>query len=137
MRELALDLDRHLAELAQQADARRLVVDEGAAAAIGADDAAQHDDIVLGGDAGFVEKPARRMVGGQVEFRGDHRLIGARANEARFGAHAERQAKRVEEDGFTGAGLAGQHAKARAKGKIELVDQHHIADGEAQQHRAG
>ena len=135
LRELAFDFDRHLAKLAQQADARGLVVDESAAAAVGADHAAQHDDIVLGGDAGFIEEPPRRMIGGEVEFRRDHRLRRAGADKARLGAHAERQAEGIEKDRFAGTGLAGQHTEAWAKGKIEPVDQNHVADGEAQQHR--
>src|SRR6516165_2581753 len=47
--ELTLDLDETVAELAQQPDARRLVIDKGAAAAVDADEPAQHDRFALAG----------------------------------------------------------------------------------------
>ena len=137
LRELAFDLDGRLAELAQEADAGRLIVDEGAAATVRADDAAKYDRVVLGGDAGFGQEPARRMIGAEIEFRSDHRLVGAVPDQPAFGAHAQRQAERVEQDRFTRAGFAGKDAEPRAESEIEPVDQHHIANGEAQQHRAG
>ncbi len=43
--ELAVDLDQPVADLAQQADAGGLIVNEGATAAVGADDAAQHKPV--------------------------------------------------------------------------------------------
>ncbi len=45
--ELALDFDQAVAELAQQADARRLVIDKGAAAAVGAQKPAQHNRVAV------------------------------------------------------------------------------------------
>ena len=98
---------------AQQADAGGLIVDEGAAAAVGADDAAQHQPVAAGIEAGLGKHGARRMLVGEREFGGDHRLRRAGADQAAFGAQAQRQAERVEQDRFAGAGLAGQHAQAR------------------------
>ena len=54
---LAVHLDQQAADLAQQAGADRLVVDEAARAAVGADHAAQHQ-VVLGGDAVLGEQRA-------------------------------------------------------------------------------
>ncbi len=107
----------------------RLVVDEGAAAAIGIHDAAQHDDVALGDDAGLVEETARRVVMWQLELGRDRGLLGAMAHEPAFGAHAQRQAERIEQDRLAGAGFAGEDAKAGAKGEIESLDQHDVADG--------
>ena len=132
LRELRLDLDQPFACLAQQADAGRLVVDEGAAPAVGVDDAAQHQRVALARDPGLGEERAHRVVRRQRELRAHHRLLGAGADEAAFRAHAERQPQRVEQDRFAGAGLARQHAQAGPQAEIEPVDQHDIADGEAQ-----
>ncbi len=46
--ELALDLDQAVADLPQQADTDRLVVDEGAAAPVGAKAAPEHQRILAG-----------------------------------------------------------------------------------------
>ncbi len=108
--ELRLDLDQALADLAHQSDARRLVVDEGAAAPVGAEIAAQDERVAGGGKAGVGDERARRMVRRQRELGADHRLLGAAAHQRAVRAHAERQAQRVEQDRFAGAGLAGQHA---------------------------
>src|SRR5437016_5560728 len=51
--ELALNLDKAVAELAQQPDARRLVIHKGAAAAVGADEAAQHDRFAIAVEPGL------------------------------------------------------------------------------------
>ena len=50
---------------------------------------------------------------------------------------AERQAERVEQDRLAGAGLAGEHAKARLELELEPVDQHHVADRRAASACAG
>ena len=135
LRELALDLDQHIAELTQKADARRLIGDEGAAAAICIDDPAQHDAVIPGRDAGLVEEAPRRVLRRQVEFGGNGRLLRAVAHEPRFRADTERQSQRIEQNRFAGASFAGQHAKPWAEGDIEPVDQHHIAYGKAEEHR--
>ena len=56
------------------------------------------------------------------------------ADEAAVAARAKRKRERVEKDRFAGAGLAGDDREAGGKFEIELVDQHHIADGEAREH---
>ena len=60
--ELALDLDEAVAELAQQPDARRFVVDKGAAAAVRTEQPAQHDGLALAIEPGvgvrLVDSPA-------------------------------------------------------------------------------
>ncbi len=75
------------------------------------------------------------MAARQRELRGHHRLLGAVAHEAALGAHAQRQAQRVEQDRLAGAGLAGEHAEPGMEGEVEPVDQHDVANGEAEQHR--
>ena len=56
------------------------------------------------------------------------------ADQPGVGARAERQAERVEQDRFAGAGLAGEHAEARLELELEPLDEHDIVDGELPQH---
>jgi hypothetical protein len=76
------------------------------------------------------------MAAGQREFGADDRLLGAVTHQPRFRAHAQGEPQGVEQDRLARAGLAGEHAQPRPERQIELVDQHHIADGKSQQHRA-
>ena len=55
-------------------------------------------------------------------------LVLAMAHEIAVAATAECQRKAVEQDGFAGAGLAGQHRKPGLEGKIQPLDQYDIAD---------
>ena len=67
---LAVDLDQHGAELAQQAGRDRLVVDEGAAAAVGLDDAADDQRLArLVRQPVLVEQGQRRMVAADARRR--------------------------------------------------------------------
>ena len=132
---LALDLDEAVAELAQQPDAGRLVVDEGAAAAVGRHQPAQHDRAgEVGRDAGLAQNRRGRMVVRDGELGGDRGLLGAGAHQAGIGAPPERQPERIEQDRLAGAGLAGQDAQPRPEGERQPVDQNDIADRDSEQH---
>ncbi len=134
--ELSFDLHQQLAELAQQAHARRLVVDEGAAAAVRGEHAAQHQRFLAGAVQALLgQELARWVIGRQHELRRHHRLLGALPHQPALGAHAQRQAQGVQQDRLAGAGLAGQYAEARPEPQFQAVDQHHIADGQACEHR--
>ncbi len=58
-------------------------------------------------------------------------------DQGRLATRAEGQAQRVEDDGFARPGLAGEDGQARAEGQVEAVHEHHIADGESDQHGLG
>jgi predicted kinase len=90
-----------------------LVVDEGAAAAVGAELAAQDDVAVRW--AGPVRRAARGTPwsAATVELGADAGLPGAGAEQLAVGAAAEGQAERIEQDRLAGAGLAGQHGRGR------------------------
>ncbi len=133
---LAVDLDQQLAEPAQQAAADRLVVDEGARAAVGRDQAAQHQ-LVLGGDAVLGEQALHAAVAEVGERRGDRALRRTLAHQRAVGAPAEREPHGIEQDRLAGAGLAGQHAEAFGELEVEPLDQDDVADHEAGQHGAG
>src|SRR5205807_161862 len=132
--ELALDLDQALAELAQQPDARRLVVDKGAAAPVGADQPAQHDSFAVAVEPGLAQDRMRRMVAPDREFRRYGGLLSPGSNQTALRPFAERQTQRIEQDRLAGAGLAGQHAQAGTEGEVEAVDQYNVANIEAEQH---
>jgi hypothetical protein len=106
---LPMDLDQRGAERLQRLDADRLVVDEGAGAAVGELHAAQ-DHRLIHGDVG--QQRARRMFRRQFKHRGDLALLGALAHQGGVTAGAQRQREGVEQDRLAGPGLAGQHGKA-------------------------
>ena len=118
---LAVNLDEQRAELAQQAGRDRLVVDEGAAAAVGLDDAADDERLarlavqpVLGEQRAAPDGPA-----GSSKATLTTACAWPGADQAAVGARAERQAERVEQDRFARPGLAGQHAEARPEFEVE------------------
>ena len=131
---LALHLDQQRAQAAQQGHPGRLIIDEGAGAAIGADHAAEHE-FVLGVDALFGQQIEGGMVSGDGKARDHHRLFGAGADQAGIGAHAQCEAQAVEQDGFAGTGLAGKHGQPWAEAQVQPFDEHDIADGKGGEHR--
>ena len=132
---LAVNLDQKRAKLALEAGGDRLIVDEGAAAAVGLDDAADDQRLArLPGEAVLVEQGEGRVAGGNLEGDADRRLPLPAAHQRALRAHAEREPQRIEQDRFAGPGLAGEHAEARPEFEIERFDQHDVADREAGQH---
>ena len=131
---LAVNLDEGRADRAQHLRRHRLVVEEGAGAAIGQLDPAQ-DQFVLGRNVVGGEYRPRRMIDRHIEGRRHLPLLGALANQAGIAAGAQRERERIEQDRFAGAGLAGQHRKARREIDIEAVDQDDVSDREPGQHQ--
>jgi hypothetical protein len=124
---LPVDFHQCRAERAQHLDADRLVVDEGAGAAVG-ELHAPHDQLVFASQIVFRQQPARRMILRQVES-GDHlALLGALAHHGGVAARAERQRESVEQDRFAGAGLAGQRGEASTEIDVQAIDQDDVAD---------
>ena len=130
---LAVNFDQRGAERAQHLHADRLIVDEGAGAAVGKLHPA-HDQFVIAAEIVVGEYAARRMCLGDVEDGGHLPLLGALAHQRRIAARAERKREGIEQDRFAGAGLAGQHGKAGAEIDVQPIDQDDVADGKAGQH---
>src|SRR5204862_3030266 len=107
---LSLNLDQGLAEPPQQRHRGRLVIDEGTAATVGTDAAAQGQHVLVV-EPLLGEDRMSSVALGQVERGGDRRLRRAAAYRARIGPGAEREAERVDQDRLAGAGLAGQRAE--------------------------
>ena len=96
---LAVDLDQQPAQLAQQRNRGRLVVDRRAAAAIRADDALDdHRFAGLDGNVIVGEEVCDGAVPRRLEGGGDHRPIGTMADQSAIGARADSKAKRIEQD---------------------------------------
>ena len=140
--ELAMDFDEQRTDLSQQAGADRLVVDEGAAAAVGAEGTAEDEDGIGGSIIGvrggverlLAQKDARRVAAFDLEFRGDGCLRLALAHEAGFSPAAEGKTERVEQYRFARARFPGQRAKAGGEFHRQPVDQDHVRDGQGLQH---
>ena len=130
---LAVNVDEHLAELAELRERGGRAVDEGARAAAGIEHAAQQHAAVLFQrerlrlQPGF-EIGARFGVGG--ELRGD---VGARlpgAHHAGVATLAHGQGQRVDQDRFARAGLPREHGETGGEFQVETIDDHEIANRE-------
>ena len=130
---LAVDLDERRAEALQGLHAHRLIVDEGAGAAVGELRAPQ-DQLTVRGDVMRRQQRPCRVLAGQLERRRHLTLLRALAHQARIAARAEREREGIEQDRLAGAGLAGQHREPGVEVDIEPIDQHDVADREAGQH---
>ncbi len=131
--ELTFDFHQAIAQSAQQTDADRLIVDEGPRAAITGQLPAQ-DQTVIRLDSLVLQDRQRRMLVGQRKFGCDGGLGGTLPDQPGFGTSAQGQSQCVEQDGLAGPGLAGQDGEASIEGQIQLLDQHHILNGECDQH---
>jgi len=77
---LAMDFDKEGGDIAQQGDADRLIVDEGAAAAIGLERALE-DDLAIAFDGVFGQSGMGRVLGRRFEGGCDAALIGTGADQ--------------------------------------------------------
>jgi hypothetical protein len=130
---LAVDLDQRGAHGLQRLHGDRLVVDEGAGAAVGKLHTAQNH---LAGiiEAVVGEDSCRRVVLRHVESGRHLPLLGTVAHQRGIATAAERQRKRIEQDGFARAGFAGQHGQSAGEFDIESFDQDDVADRQTRQH---
>src|SRR5471032_2914490 len=124
---LAVDLDESAGDRADQLGAHRLVVDEGSRASIGQLHAAQ-DQFAVGFDISIASEDERGVIGKKIENRGHMPLRLSLADESAVAARSKRQRQRVEQNGFAGAGFAGENRQSRRELKIKLIDQDYVAD---------
>ena len=130
---LAVDLHQRRAELLHHLNADRLVVDEGAGAAIGELDAAQDQRVFIGDIVGL-ENGAGGMARTDFEDGRHLPLLGALAYQRLVAAAAQRQREGIQQDRLAGAGLAGQHGEVRGEIDVEPVDQDDVADRKTGEH---
>ena len=126
---LAVNLDQGRADLAQGRDPGRLVVDIGAAAAVGAQYPSQDQILArLNLKAAISDQGQQIRIVGCGEDGGGDRLFRAMPDQAGIAPPAQRQAQRVQNDRLAGPGLAGQHGQAALDVEIERIHQDDIAN---------
>ena len=132
---LTVNFDEQRTDLAQQRDRDRLIVDAGAAAAIGAHCAADDQRLArVGRDFAFGEQSGdgRR----RLERRGHARAVRSLAHQPAVRARPERKPQRIEQDRLACAGLAGERAQSALELEVERFDQHDVANGKSGEHRS-
>ncbi len=131
---LAMDVDEAFPQLAQLRDGRRPAIDERARAPSQVHRPPQQACAIALVQVLRGEPFAHRGNGGDVEI-GAHLGAGrAGAYNARIGAAAEGQRKRIDENRLAGARLAGERAEARRQLEIEPIDDDVVANGQGPQH---
>ncbi len=131
---LAVDLGQRTGDLAQQVEAHRLVVDGGAARAVGILDAAD-DEFALGIDALLLQDGEGRVRCAAARRPPSPRRARHRpAPGEESPAGAQRQSQRIEQDGFARTRFAGEHGEALVERDVELLDQDDVANGKSGQH---
>ena len=130
---LALDLDQQAADAPEQGDARRRVVDECAAAPVGADDAA-HQQLTVAVEIVLRQHRPNRIGLPDIELGGDAGAVAAARHDTGRGAFAERQAQCIQQDGLAGSGFPGEDRHSRAEFDIQATYQDVVADREASKH---
>src|SRR5690606_4451021 len=130
-RMLAVDVDQVFPQFAQLPQRDRQAVDEGAAAALAVDDAAQDQGVV--GVEFLLAQPAVQRVG-RIEHGRD---IGARrvlAQRGGVGAGAQGQRERVDEYRLARARFAGEYREPGVELDFGLLDDDKIAYMQGTQH---
>ena len=131
---LTMDLHQGGSQATQCLRANRLVIYEGAGASVGELDAPQDQLVVCGRNAIHEEEIADRMPRRQLEYRGDLTLLSAVSHKRGISTSPERKRKSIEQNRFSGAGLAGENRQAGGKFDIQPIDEHNVTNGEPDQH---
>ena len=132
---LAVDLDQRRRQSPQRLGADAPVIDIGARASVGELDPPQ-DQLVADLNILALEERMGGVSWRQFERRRHLPLRLAVTHEAPVAARAKRQRQRIQKNGFSRSGLAGEDGQPRRELKIQLIDQHHIANGEARKHQS-
>ena len=130
---LAVDIDQQFAKRFQVALRAGRAVDVRARAAFCGDDPAQNAGTVIV-QVALLEPDLCFGNVFQIERGEDVSLVGTWTNHAAVGPVAQRQAQRVEHDGFASAGFASDYAHASIKLEIEVFDDGVVMYGKVHQH---
>src|SRR3569623_242956 len=130
---LAVDVDQPSAELLQRLQRQAGAVDEAARTSLGGEEPPR-DAFAAGVQALFFQPRLQVRQRGDVETRAHVGALAAVAHHATVGAVAEREAERVDQYRFAGAGLAGECGHAAAKIEFELGDDGEVADVQVRLH---
>ena len=106
---LTVDFDQLLADAPQKRDTDRLIVHEGAAAAVFGLHAAQ-DEIAIGLEIVLTGNLTGGMIAGDIEHGSDTALVRTTTNQTGIGAAANGKPQRIKQDRLARPGLAGKRA---------------------------
>ena len=129
---LAMDFDEELRQFAQCLERHHLAVHIGARTAVRADHPPHHEIAVVF-DCLRLE-PGLRCAWKRVKTRRDFGALRALAHDVAAGAAAGNEQQRIDDDGFAGAGLAGERREAGPKFEFRLIDEHEIAQLQVGEH---
>ena len=105
-----MNLYQIFADFFQQLSSGRLVVDEDFSFAV-AGQAALYQKFVIGLDFIFIQQGAQGWrLFLQTELGGNAQFVFPLPYQRGFGPVAQHQSERIQQNGFAGAGFAGQHA---------------------------
>jgi hypothetical protein len=130
---LAVNLDKRGSNGAQGLHTDWLIVDESARAPVCHLHTAQ-DEVAVGFNILRRSQKARSMIGRQIKNGRHLALCFARAHERTIAAPAKRQSAGIEQNGFSGARLAGENCQSPTEFEIEAIDQDDVANGELDEH---
>jgi hypothetical protein len=117
---LCVDQGQLRGQGAQRGHRRRLVIDKDARLAASGDFAPQDDLLLCRVDAVLVQN--LQGTARALKHAGDHRAVRAPANQVRRRLFTQQQRKCINQNGFAGAGLAGQDVQAGAEGNLRAID---------------
>ena len=130
---LAVDVDQEVAQVLELAATRRSAIDEGARAALSHQQPA-HDALAVIVQGLRGQPVSGRGAVGEIEA-GDH--LGAflaGTDHGGIGLVPQGQAQGIDQDGFSGPGLAGQGGEAAVTVEFQAADDRQVLDEDVGQH---
>ncbi len=132
---LAVDLHEEVAQALEQRYRGGRVVDEDAMPPRSLE-LPLHNELPVGRRVPrLVQRRGHGACRGDVEDRHNRGGLGAGAYEIGLGAGAADQQQRVDDDGFAGAGLAGEDVETRCEDDARFLQDRQVPDRELSQHR--
>lgn len=131
----AVQVHEPVADAFERLECGRGVVDETFAGAVGGELTA--DDELIGGvvfQAEFIERVAGGGAGIELEHGLDGAKVGAGAQDGFVSALAEQEVERAGDDGFAGAGFAGDDVEAGPELDEEVVHDGQVANPQGLKH---
>ena len=131
---LAVDLRQRFADGSQNLQRYLLAVEIGPRLTLAREDTA-NDEFVVGLDALLLEQREQRL-GCRVDLegRGDLGAIGAVPDGLGTAASAHRELQRIDQDGLSGAGFAGEYGEPSREVDFDGIDDGEVSDVQVRQH---
>jgi len=131
---LAMQINEQVAQLSQNRQRHRGIVDEAAALAGGMHLAAHQQALALFIDLLPAQKGRGGRNGGDEKLALDHRLVRSAADHLSAEAVAQQGGQSADEDRFARAGLAGDDVQPRREANLEFIDEEIVFGVEKSEH---